>query len=458
MVLENRVSFKVEQLINKVTLEDRWPHATEAEIYDLHKQDKLRVFSYLKGPINGVLFCTPSSIGCWNNEYDFEYFDYYLMDDVLACEEQYPDFQGNIEAAPHDMSDIENWGKAGCTVKKVGKIDDTGKTDWRDCSAIQDGESLPQISDTLCRNNFVLAQDADGTICPPELASFPLKIFFTEMPRPDDGDYYTSHDLMERYKLGPAEFVEYLARHEDLYPYGVPDYIFSGNHIMSKKIEALGEAAFHYREIRSHEIWMKENGYYDKYYDEQQRRTIQNEINPTADSSQIVELKAQLAEAQDIIAKYKEIDTRTLYDFNGEWDQDSPEYIVALASTGEEDAALRIIKEKDASFVETAKELAELKSNIVATKEEPATNPRWEASTATVCKSVLEVFRSGRTDWTQGGNGELTDSAGDDTFHAVVMRLHPKDEMGVMTQAERAAWRALSDSGYTWPGGRKPKK
>ena len=337
------------------------------------------------------------------------------------------------------------------------------KTDWNDCSVIQDFESLPSISDSLCRQNIVLAIDADGSTCPPHLATLPLKIFFTEMPKPDEGEYYTSADLMERYKLSPAEFVNYLATHEDLYPYGVPDYHFSSNYVMSKKIEALGKASFHYRDIQHHEKSMQENGHYDKDYNARQRRTIQNEVNPSDDTPRVAELEAQLAQAQTIIAELKANLPQEI-DFSGGWTQDSPDYIVAVASMGDTELAKDLIAEKDARIAKLEANLSEIQAQEAYSETAPSAkieqgrgDGTWEDSVTAACKAIFYVLEEGRRDWVSGkepGTGE-TDSGGKETFRALLKRLHPNTRR-CLVKAESAAWKVLSDNGYTHLGGRKP--
>ncbi|MDL2279241.1 hypothetical protein LJC15_01075, partial [Desulfovibrio sp. OttesenSCG-928-G11] len=83
---------------------------------------------------------------------------------------------------------------------------------------------------------------------------------------------------------------------------------------------------------------------------------------------------------------------------------------------------------------------------------------RWRASTAAVCQAIIEVVRSGRTDWVkEANNGTDRDSAGDETFTALASRKY-KGAISVMQEAENAAWQVLSDNNLTWKGGRKPSK
>lgn len=325
-----------------------------------------------------------------------------------------------------------------------------GKTDWRDCNVILDIESQPSISASLCRNNLVLAHDADGTICPPKLAAFPLKIFFTEMPRPDEGDFYSSHDLMERYELGPAEFVEYLMSHKDLFPHGVQDWFYIQHRVividesgigyeyqpMSRKVEELDNLAFHYRTIRNHERMMQENGYYDRYYDEWPTKPIQNEDNEDGAPSRLAELEAQLAETQKQIESFRQ--------WNKRLNEQNQELRAELAAA----------KEK---IAELEKERAAAKQNNSAEAEQPLT--RWDASIESAFKTIIDVCKSGRVDWVSGLDGTTgdRDSAGDETFRALLTRQHTGN-IPVLAQVERAAWSALSKGGYAWTGGRKPLK
>lgn len=127
-------------------------------------------------------------------------------------------------------------------------------------------------------------------------------------------------------------------------------------------------------------------------------------------------------------------------------------------------------QQKDARIAELEKELAALKEQLAAAKEaQPAAkdetaetgtvdSARWRASTAAVCQAVIEVVRSGRTDWVKGAsNGTDRDSAGDETFTALASRKYT-GSISVMQEAENAAWQVLSDNNLTWKGGRKPSK
>lgn len=81
----------------------------------------------------------------------------------------------------------------------------------------------------------------------------------------------------------------------------------------------------------------------------------------------------------------------------------------------------------------------------------------WEDSTTAVCKALLEVFKENRRDWVSGqekGTGD-TNSAGKETFRALLARMHPKGKR-CRVKAEAAAWKVPVDNGYTHTGGRKP--
>lgn len=115
---------------------------------------------------------------------------------------------------------------------------------------------------------------------------------------------------MERYELGPAEFVEYLMSHKYLFPHGAPDWFYIQHRIvdesgigyeyqpMSRKVEGLDDLAFHYRTIRNHERKMQDNGYYDRYYDEWTNKDTQKGNNEDGSPSRLAKLESQLAEAQ----------------------------------------------------------------------------------------------------------------------------------------------------------------
>ncbi|MGD9576021.1 hypothetical protein [Desulfovibrio sp.] len=332
-MIDGKFVFAEHQIIGKDHLYKRWFGATREEIARHFDKGELRAYEHYKGPINNVIWCNPGQIYYqsrqdYSNPGLYEYLDdqcsYFLLEDVLQCEKLHPEYIGNVSAedlglpddpfkdVPFTKSPPESSGEP---------LPPVDKTDWRDCNIIQDFESRPKISDSLCRNNLVLAFDADGTTCPPELATLPLKIFFTEMPKPDDGDFYTSNNLMERYKLGPAEFVEYLMQHKDLFPHGVPEWFYIQHHTinergmwyeyqpMSRKVEELDNFTFHYRTIRNHEKSMHDNGYYDRYDDEYPTKANQSKADANS-SARMAELEAQLAEAQKQVENLRQWNKR----------------------------------------------------------------------------------------------------------------------------------------------------
>ena len=330
--------------------------------------------------------------------------------------------------------------------------------------------------DELYRKFIALSYDIDGSVCSPEQAAFPMKIFFTEIPEPNEGEYYPASVLMERYNLGPADFVEYLLAHKDLFPHGVEDWFYTqhrtledfgyGYQPMSRKVEALEQVSFHYRTIRNHEKRMRESGELESMWN---GFNLTSEIPvPLSDDSdgpnssqRIAELERQLAKALATIANFN-AQKPTFLDLNLEQRQDAPESIEDLFRIGDRGTALSLIEEKDSLVDAYEKELAELKGQLASMgdvpKEEPATSSRWLESTESVCRAVIEVCKSGRTNWVKGSDkGGTTDIAGDELFSALVARLHTGKE-SVHTQAERAAWKAIADAGYTHSTGRKPAK
>ncbi len=177
----------------------------------------------------------------------------------------------------------------------------------------------------------------------------------------------------------------------------------------------------------------------------------------------IAELETQLVEAQTIIAKCKTNAPQPI-DFSDGWSQDSPEYIVAVASIGDTEEAKDLIAEKDARIALLEAQLSEkqkTEAHLVVTSslntEQDRGEGAWEDSVTAVCKAVVHVLKEGRQDWVSGqerGTGN-TDSAGKETFRALLERMHPKAER-CRTKAESAAWKVLSCNGYTHSGGRKP--
>ena len=81
----------------------------------------------------------------------------------------------------------------------------------------------------------------------------------------------------------------------------------------------------------------------------------------------------------------------------------------------------------------------------------------WEDSVTAACKAVAHVVQEDRRDWVSGqekGTGD-TDSVGKETFRALLKRMHPQG-IRCRVKAETAAWRVISNNGYTHTGGRKP--
>ena len=191
-----------------------------------------------------------------------------------------------------------------------------------------------------------------------------------------------------------------------------------------------------------------------------------------------VELEIKLAGAMSTIAKLKG------FDFN-----DAPKqkdlYISELESQlaksqkrlkdTEEDLEVTQTKLSDTTvLLEDAEEQIKAKDARIAELEvgptdvpSPATEnsvpaeggtTRWQSSVEAVCKAIIEVCRSGRTDWVSGQHAaETTDSTGQETFNALLTRMYD-GERAVMAQAERAAWRVLAGSGFKRGAGRPSNK
>lgn len=166
------------------------------------------------------------------------------------------------------------------------------------CSEVQNSCSN---NNDIYRDNIFLAIDFNGDVLPVSQAFSPKKVFITTIPKPEKGEYYSADDLMHRYQLSPANFLEYLSQHKELYPYGITEDFYAYGVDFPDRLEMLKKFSFHYLEIRKHEEMMKDFHNYDAELKECEKSII---ANGTAfgkeDAEQSLDgIKKQLREAQE---------------------------------------------------------------------------------------------------------------------------------------------------------------
>ena len=97
--------FTEHQLIKKEDLYKRWTGATDEEIAAHVENGELGAFRYYKGPINGIVWCTFGTVYYrdqvdWSNpdlyDYNDQYCDFFLLEDVERCEAEHPEYIGNV--------------------------------------------------------------------------------------------------------------------------------------------------------------------------------------------------------------------------------------------------------------------------------------------------------------------------------------------------------------------------
>ena len=167
-----------------------------------------------------------------------------------------------------------------------------------------DKDQTPKNSNTqndIYRNNLFLAKDFNGDVLPVSQALFPTKIFITTIPKPEEGEYYPAEVLMQRYQLSPAEFLEYISKHEGLYPYGITSGFYEFGVGTPERLSMLKNFSFHYLEIQKHEKMMKDFHNYDAELKEHKKYIIVDDSSLDAeDAEQSLDgIKKQLIETQE---------------------------------------------------------------------------------------------------------------------------------------------------------------
>lgn len=105
MALNGTIAILEAQLIPKEELYKRWFGATHEEIAGHFNNDELHAYERHKGPINGIIWCKPGSVYYqdrheYSNPGRYDYYDdscdYFLLEDVVRCETEHPEYIGNV--------------------------------------------------------------------------------------------------------------------------------------------------------------------------------------------------------------------------------------------------------------------------------------------------------------------------------------------------------------------------
>lgn len=105
MALDGTTAILETQLLPKEDLYKRWIGATDEEIADHFDKGELRAYARHKGPINRIIWCKPGHVYYQSNvsysdpnlyEYNDYYCDYFLLEDVVRCETEHPEYTGNV--------------------------------------------------------------------------------------------------------------------------------------------------------------------------------------------------------------------------------------------------------------------------------------------------------------------------------------------------------------------------
>lgn len=311
--------------------------------------------------------------------------------------------------------------------------------------------------------------------------------FRLEIKQPQ-GDYFSFDEMIAFFELSPAMFVGQLRKYRPIIKIYSPRltkqdraYFYDPNVDSVDCIDLLYDATFHYLEARQlrracveermaqetkgvqtylGEIWGKpldspctaeEEKPWERSLREKDANIerLENTVKVAQEQMQLLieEGKAHIEQAASINDESVEKLARDL-------DKTEKELAAATQQINDLKTQLTIEQEKTSLFVEPEKQATGPENGKGQT-----VSKRWMASLSTVCRAVVEVCRSGRTDWVSGfESAGPTDSGGKETFTTLVAKLHPEGEQPVHSQAERAAWGVLAKMGYTWGAGPKPQK
>lgn len=227
-------------------------------------------------------------------------------------------------------------------------------------------------------------------------------------------EYITAEDLRKELGLSPAKFVEYLRVNREDFPlFGLLDEDRKWFYVTSREAAAsmLADISIHHLDILEHKrknsgtssrgLQLVEEGLRAEELTaklevlEQQASDIAHFSLVEAEETRSLRqwnqrlheqnktLRAELAQAQADLASVQERQAVRQLDLNNAWQQDSPEAIIALATTGDEESAKEWIAEKDTL-------IAELKEQLAATTTESRQGER-DNSAAVIGKLKKDV-------------------------------------------------------------------
>lgn len=343
MALDGTTAILETQLLPKEELYKRWFGATHEEIARHFTEGELCAYERHKGPINGIVWCKPGHVYyqsqvSYSNpdlyDYNDDSCDYFLLEDVVRCETDHPEYIGNV------------------TPEGLGLVQTASN------------KEVPHAG--------LVALSADEAI--------------------------------NRLKITPIELVDILNG------YNVSIDV-DNLHIETKRLVTVDEEAF-----REH----ANSGWNEKFFNVKGLGNV----------------------------KIYQVDFDRYCEMWGIQEQTQPE---AVNTSGLE-----------SQLAEAHQRIEELEKQPTAATPMPDNGQgkgegAWEDSVTAACKAVAHVLQEGRRDWVSGqekGTGD-TDSAGKETFRALLKRMHPQG-IRCRVKAETAAWKVLSDSGYAHTGGRKP--
>jgi len=195
--------------------------------------------------------------------------------------------------------------------------------------------------------------------------------------------YLPIEDIRKYLRLSPYQFIRFLnddsnpnrliTSWEEGFTARLLDGGYGGGHVPYFEIEDLSNEG-----LRVHSLDWKDFQHREKKNIAPQSNENISPKNVDIDTisleSQLIEtqkelriLRDQLSEAQILIAELKGSPSKEI-DFNNEWSQDAPEYIIAVANMGDTELATDLIAEKDARIADLEAKLTDLGATDTGSK------------------------------------------------------------------------------------------